>query len=184
MVLVLESGEGLELSNSYIDLVYTYRYLNERYKEAFNRLNDTDKNLYLITASSFIDNVFNWKGERTHTLQAMAFPRRNIDYDGNEYPTNKVPEQVRRACMVALYQLLDNGLDTYKANAQFDLLYVKKEKVGPMETEFFNPTETGLRNNNVSEYEDLNRILKGFYKEDILKNNMGGGTVSVDIIRD
>lgn len=82
-----------------------------------------------------------WCGDRVSATQALAFPRQRArDPDspyGDFFDTTIVPRRVKdAACELAFQFLAAGGSDVASADPN---AIVKRKKVGPLETEYFEP---------------------------------------------
>jgi len=172
MILSVENGEGLPNSNSYISLTDIENYLPSTIKEKWDLLSDDEKNDRLIIASMFIDYSFNWIGQRKTLEQGLNFPRKNIVFQGHEIPDNYIPAQVKKACAMAVNLLINCGIDFFQETGEAQ---VKKEKLGAMETEYFEALKSQFDYN--TQFNDLNNILRGFY------NMPSKGVITAEVLR-
>lgn len=87
-------------------------------------------------ATTYLSNAFTWKGTRTNgRAQALAWPRIDVeDAEGEEVGSDAIPvEIVQACCYVAAAEAATPGV----MNPTVDLTArVKREKVGPIETEY------------------------------------------------
>ena len=158
MQLNVETGNGLHNSNSYIDFIDIDEYLSSSVLEKWNALTDDEKIDRMITASSFIDYSFNWIGQQKTLEQGLCWPRINVLFQNHLMPDNYVPNRIKRACVMALVLIIEHGLFVFQETGESE---VKKEKIGPMETEYFESLKTHSINN--SQYSDINNMLRGLF---------------------
>lgn len=78
VALVVEDGTGLSDANSYADLDFALEYCVSRGYSDWLELSDDEQKIHLIRGTEFVDNFYEWKGQRSSAHQAMAFPRRNV----------------------------------------------------------------------------------------------------------
>lgn len=83
--MIVETGEGLEDSNSYVSVEYADNYFLTRGVSNWAELDLQTKEQSLIRATDYIDNIFKWYGKKMSASQALRFPRVNLkDYEGND----------------------------------------------------------------------------------------------------
>lgn len=102
--IVVEDGTGLATANSYVSLVDSETYFDDRGDTVWAAALDADKEAALIRATQAIDEQGNtrWKGTKSSATQALAWPRTDaVDSDG--YPMLLVPVCVVRAACEAAY---------------------------------------------------------------------------------
>lgn len=76
VTVVVETGESLEDSNSYVTVAEatTYQEANP-YGSAWAAYSETKKAQGVITASRILDQQFQWNGYKSNAAQAMQWPR-------------------------------------------------------------------------------------------------------------
>ena len=174
MLIVYETGEGIPHANSYIDNSDVDSYLVSSGKIKWDELSDDEKKDRLITASQFIDNSFNWVGIRKTFEQGLSWPRLNVMYQGHEVPDTIIPVQIRKACILALNLLIENGIDFFISTGEGS---VKREKLAVMEQEYFAPKDERSSSGMMSDFTDINNLLRGFY---VKANN---GMIIAEVLR-
>ncbi len=76
---VVETGAGTLLANSYISIVDADFYFGTRlYSDAWNKASRFQKSAALTTATRMIDNSFQFAGDRTWPEQPLSWPRRGV----------------------------------------------------------------------------------------------------------
>jgi len=158
MQLIIETGQGLPDANSYINEVDVEQYLPSSVLANWNELSDDEKIDRLILASLFIDISFNWKGQQKTLEQGLSWPRVCVYFQGHTVPDNFIPKQIKRTCVMAVSLIMEFGIGVFQDTGE---VQVKKEKLGPIETEYF----LALKNQSLdsSEYSDINNMLRGFF---------------------
>ena len=173
MKLVVETGAGLPDANSYVSLNDAMKNLPSLAKEEWKGMLKNERIDRLVIASQFIDVSFIWAGQQKTFEQGLSWPRVCVYFEGHSVPDNIVPRQVKRAVIMALLMIFEHGISVFQSNAE---LLVKKEKLGPIETEYFSP---GVHYYEFkSQYEDINNMLHGFYSAP-----SGGNVIAVDVKR-
>lgn len=135
MSLTVETGTGSALSDALISIVDADAYHTARGNTAWTGA-DADKEAAIRRATAFLSNSFIWAGLRTNgRSQALAWPRGGVvDQEGNGIESDEIPVEIKDACAeIALRELVTPGA----MNPDFTASeMVKREKVGPLETEY------------------------------------------------
>ncbi len=140
--LIIEDGSGIENANSYTDLVYARIY-------ALNRgillsSNDDELSSFSIKATDYLETLeCRFQGNRSFLTQNLSFPRTGVYLNGSEdpLPINVIPKSLINA-QIQLIIEQTNGFDLMPTVSPQD--YVKKTKVGPIETEYSDPLSIGI----------------------------------------
>lgn len=135
--IIVEDGSGKVDSNSYVSIEYAKTFLQVRGVE----VSDNDEiAIMLIKAIDYLESKC-FKGEKTNPEQALAFPRSGVEINDIELPDDLIPLAIQRAqCQLVI--AIESGLDlTGNVSAQD---YIVKEKVGPIEMQYADPTEVGI----------------------------------------
>lgn len=138
MAFVLEDGTGLSNSNAYVDVPFVTSYWSDRggAPSAWTDLGSTAKQGLIVKACDYIDYRFRWRGYRQLSTQGMEWPRLNAKRDDGTLVTG-IPTEVKEA--VAEYAVRAASSDLAPDPVYQDenaLLEAKREKVGPIETEY------------------------------------------------
>lgn len=158
MRLIVETGQSLPDANSYIDVADIEKYLSSNVLAEYNKLSADEKIDRLIIASLFVDYSFNWNGQQKTLEQGLCWPRINVFFQGHTIPDDYIPKQLKRACSMAVNLIMEFGSNVFQETGE---LQVKKEKLGQIETEYFEAIKIAYNNN--SRYTDINNILRGLY---------------------
>lgn len=161
----VENGEGIEDANSYVDLAFANQFMANMGRKEWLALEDDIKKISLVKATSYVDNLFTWKGTKATQQQALSFPRLNIvDLDGFEVVG--IPTKLKQAvCEAAFYGFSEELFATYDTNGAVKKhsLRSKASVVEEEESfEYFSSAEIEVEN--ISKYAALNSLLKGLYK--------------------
>ncbi len=166
MPLVLDATAGGASSNSYVSLADAETYFEGRpFASAWNDADQPEKEQALVYATTILDRE-RWAGAKGTTYnaaltQTLAWPRRwvpTLEWDAapqlisewfidtatGYYSELTVPTPIVRAtCELALEILRAGDTDPFSVD---DTSNIKREKTGPLETEYFAPTNptTGL----------------------------------------
>lgn len=134
MALVIEDGSSVANATSYIDVDYLRAYAEARGREV--PADDADIEPHIIRAMDRIEaRLSDLKGRFTYDGQTLAFPRYGMFLFGRQYPFpyNEVPPNILKAqAEYTLASLAGNELMPTRADGA-----IKRDKVGPIETEYF-----------------------------------------------
>jgi len=172
MRLIIETGQGLPDANTYIEEMDIEKYLPSTVLTNWNELSEDEKIDRLMLASLFIDISFNWKGQQKTLDQGLSWPRTCVYFQGHVIPDDYIPRQIKRACVMAISLIMEFGIGVFQDTGE---VQVKKEKLGPIETEYFEALK--VQSLNSSEYTDMNNMLRGFYR------SPNSGVVAVEVLR-
>jgi hypothetical protein len=131
VTLIVEDGTGVANANSYADLDFIRAYAASRGVT----LSDDDEVLepVVINVMDFIETrCFN--GVRIYA-DGLSFPRSGIVIDGVTIPSNTIPLTLKRAEAQLTIDVAISGVTLMPSGVSAP--QVKREKVGPIETEFF-----------------------------------------------
>jgi hypothetical protein len=159
MQLVVETGAGLPNANSYIDMAGIDYYLSSNEMAKLSNLSESEQTDRLVTASLFIDYSFNWLGHKKSLEQGLNWPRVNVKFQKYDIPDNYIPLQLKRACAMAISLIMEFGLNVFQETSE---ARVKKEKLGPLETEYFESLKNELVNK--TQFSDINNMLRGLFR--------------------
>lgn len=131
MSLIVEDGTGLSTAQSYVSVADADFYHTAHGNATWTGI-DTLKEAALVRATQALDARYPWQGIRYVETQALDWPRSGAaDIDG--YEITGIPQGVKDAlCEMALLELVSPGVLTESMEQG-----IKREKVGPLETEYF-----------------------------------------------
>jgi hypothetical protein len=138
-MLITETGAGLADAESYASVAAADARCVSLGSTAWAGLAEADKEIALRKAMVFMATYrTRWSGRRVYQHQALDWPRHNVVVDGFMVPSTSVPTDVVNACIDLAVRAgggedLLPDLDT-GSNA------IKKDKTGPLETEYFQNT--------------------------------------------
>jgi len=138
MEFVVETGEGLSNATSYVSLNYVDSYIEFRNidSEWFD-MDDEEKELRIIQATEYIDNLLMWASTLKDTEQSLNFPRVSFeDKQGRTVSSDSVPEKIRQA--VALTTFVGLSDDIYDEGA-----LLSSESYGKSSESYFKPQRVG-----------------------------------------
>lgn len=99
--------------------------------------NEDTRQKYLNSASLELDTI-DWIGERATAEQELEWPRTGTPYSATAWPSILVQATI----LLAWYNATRLAADPETDVANPDTAVIKREKVGPIETEFFAPSTT------------------------------------------
>ena len=129
MPFIVEDGTGLTTANSYIDLTFANEYHSDRGETEWASATDENKQFAIVKGTQYLDSHFIFKSTPLKATQSLKFPR-------TEY-SNLIPLALKKAVAVySLFALRDELYDSERVEITGNLKkQVRKEKVGPLETE-------------------------------------------------
>lgn len=132
MALIVEDGTGLETAESYATAAQADTRLAALGMTNWAGITTTEKEQALRRATVAMGQFFGvrWKGARLYRIQALDWPRYGVDVKGFCIPSTEVPADVVNACIDLALKAAAGDLNADLARA------VKREKVGPIETEY------------------------------------------------
>lgn len=109
---IVENGEGLINSNSYVSIEEATDYYSIRLYSEWDELSLELKQALLISATYFVDEQYNWAGYRKYDDQSLNFPRTDV-YNPRGQLVEDIPNSIKRAVMEAARKMLIKSGDTY-----------------------------------------------------------------------
>jgi hypothetical protein len=150
MPLVVETGFGSSLSNAYLSVASADTYHEERGNDSWEEATFAAKEAAIIRASQWIDTFYKFRGQRTHSTQAMAWPRSGaVDDDGFE--VEGLPPVVVYATAEAALRALQGDLSPDRERGG----RVVRQKVGEVEVEYAPEAPAG------TVYAHIDALLRG-----------------------
>ena len=167
--LIVEDGTCVANANSYISLEDAKEYQFSCNRTDWLELTEEEQKASLVKATTYVDNLFTWKGRRKFREQELSFPRVMIkDLDG--FDVVGIPKRLQKAiCEAAYYGYSEDLFSVY--DSEKGVLKRAKDVVSgavEQEREYFNAEETTV--DIISKYAALDSLLKGLY---IPKPNKG-----------
>lgn len=131
MSLILEDGIGRADANSYADLAFADGYHAPRGRAGWAAAAAEEREAALIKATDYLDAVYDFRGDRERSEQALAWPRFCAEDDAGRRMAG-VPDAVRRACAeLALRALTEDLLPDEARGGR-----VTSETLGPISTTY------------------------------------------------
>lgn len=135
MAFVVENGTGLPDANSYVSVAEADAYHADRGNNAWTGA-EAVKQAALVRATDYIEQIYGerWQGAPVSMSQALSWPRGGVA----NVPADIVPVRLKQAvCQLAL-----EAVSGIELNPTLDRA-IKKEKIGPLETEYMNNASSG-----------------------------------------
>jgi hypothetical protein len=129
MPLVIETGEGLENSNSYVSLEEFAEYAADRLQDL--PADEPAQQALLLRAMEYLESIDDYKGVRNTGTQALKWPRTGVYIDGFPVAKNKIPTNLKRAQMQLGIEAI-----SYDLMPSTDGFAVASEKVDVIEVEY------------------------------------------------
>lgn len=140
MDIIVETGAIVPNANSYVTIKEAQEYAVARGLKVFK--DDKHTSECLIRAMDYLA-AFRYKGLQTSLTQSLSWPRTGVYVKGYlpAYDENSIPNEFRLAQIEIAIAIAD-GVVVFANSGKTvegDTGSVKKEKVGPIETEYFSP---------------------------------------------
>lgn len=154
--MVVETGEGLEGSNSYVSVSYADDYFSARGVSAWAGLETEQKEQALIRATDYVDSIFKWYGRKMSPGQSLRFPRVNLkDYEGNEI--TGIPNCLKQAVCEAAALVSDGTELFHTGNENGDVV---SENITSLSFTYSN-TKKAVSDKTI--YDSINTKLRGLF---------------------
>lgn len=129
MPLILETGEGLEDSNTYVTLDELGEYAADRLETLPTQENQ--QTALLIKAMEYLESIDDFKGTRIKQSQSLDWPRQGVYVDGFPLDKTKIPKALKRAQMQLAIEAM-----SFDLMPSTDGFAVASEKVDVIEVEY------------------------------------------------
>lgn len=144
---IVENGTGLVNANSYVSVQEATDYFSVDAFEnpGWSSLAQVEKEYLLIKATRFLDNYYDYLGDKVFQAASLRWPRSGVvDLDGNTVSSNIVPVAIKNAVCEFAHALItedlgeepdDRGLQSLKVSS-IELVFDKTDKKGyvPLKT--------------------------------------------------
>lgn len=139
MAFKVETGQGLEDANAYVDVPAFKDYCGLRSIDVSGK---TDEEIQgaIVNATDWIDANFtnNLLGSPAFVQQALQFPRSGlVDATGNQRPLGYMPPQLAKATCILAIEALNGKLWTNVSGASQQII---EDTIGPVTTKY-NPVK-------------------------------------------
>lgn len=140
IAIVVEDGTGVANANSYQTVANARLYAENRGIEL--PTDDDEIAAMLIRSTDYLEaQACRYQGKPTSSTQVLQWPRTGVFLNCDEVPSNVIPKSLISA-QSALVMAINAGFDLQPNVSPQD--YVIREKVGPIDTEYADPTAVGI----------------------------------------
>lgn len=164
--MVVEDGTGLLDSNSFVSLEYADDYFTSHGVTSWSDKQPEEKEVLLINATDYINNIFDWKGKKATPEQALNFPRTEL-YTKDGYEVEGVPKQLKEAVCEAVVVLLGNKQLYQSVNENGA---VTSEHIGQLSFTY----DVSQKIKDSTLFESINNRLRGLYNDTSKKKIYSG----------
>jgi hypothetical protein len=164
MAIVIESGAGLANAEGYASVPECDAYFAKLGNVAWDEADD--KEALIRKATQYIDAEYSFKGSRVSSLQALAWPRYGVVFDGYDLPSGAVPKQVKAACCELALRAMAGDLI-----ADVAAQYAEEVSVGPIRKKM-----SGLANGGQKRFALVDALLGPLLRG-------GNGGASIQLVR-
>jgi hypothetical protein len=135
--IVVEDGTGKTDANAYVSVASARAYAEARGKDDVLPEDDDDVAALIVQSTDYLETL-PWKGTRTTTTQALAFPRCGVVIDGQCLADDVIPVRLTTAQSQAVLEIAVNGdlLPTQMKPG------IKEKDIGPIKTIYFGGDNT------------------------------------------
>jgi hypothetical protein len=147
MALIIETGAGVPGANSFVTVAEADTFLANLGDAQWAGLTTLEKEPYLIRGAFYVSNgmIYIYTGTLGVYGQGLAWPRAGAYYRGGTptVPALTIPPEVKTAQIVAAQAALQGILPgAGTGGGSVGTADVKKEKVGELEVEYFDPARS------------------------------------------
>lgn len=130
MALIIENGTIVSGANSYVDVNTIKDYAALR---GITFVDDASVEIFAIQSMDYLETL-SYKGAQVDPdTQELQWPRKGAIVNGRELPETTIPKQLKNAqCQLCIYRF--QGIPLFQEGVGGS--FVKREKVGPLETEY------------------------------------------------
>lgn len=157
--MIVETGEGIENADSYVSLGYADDYFSARGVSSWAELDEEAKEQALVRATDYVDNMFQWLGQKLTAAQSLRFPRKNlVDYEGAE--VSGIPAALKQSVCDAAVLAADGTelFQTAEANGA-----VVSERIGELSFTYQGKSSEGVASTTL--YDSINTRLRGLFRD-------------------
>lgn len=168
MALIIEDGTVISDANSYVTVAEVRAYALAR--GITLSTTDSDVEVYLIKAGDYLNSIDNFRGDAVEFEQSMKWPRSNVYVGLYPVASDAIPTAIKKAQMQLVLHLAD-GIDL---NPITTGNFIKREKIGPLETEYSENINT-----DAAPTLPLVEALLAPYQSNLKSSSNGGGFLTV-----
>lgn len=158
--MIVEDGTSKVNADSYVTVEFADNYFSARGVSSWVALTVTQKEQFLIRATDFIDNIYQWYGKKATSEQSLRFPRINlVDYEGNVI--EGIPTCLKQAVCDAA-QLVSGGTELFQTkNENGDVV---SETITTLSFTYAH-NEQSSKTTQTTLYDSINTKLRGLFRE-------------------
>ena len=134
VALIIESGEGLADAESFVTAAELVDYA-AKYGATIPADEPAQEALLRRAAVAMDD--YTWKGERTSGDQALSWPRRYVDIDGDVKPSDLIPARIKHGQMALAAEIHADDVDPVEKRQG---PITKKRVEGAVEVQYAEPS--------------------------------------------
>lgn len=174
MALIVEDGSGVANANSYVSVVNYRTWATARGLSLPPETPEGDLSIEqaAIKVTDYLEIEFCYQGEQVEDDQSLSWPRVGVVLKGKDFAEDEIPKNLVTASYYLINAVL-NGAELMPNVSGNATDYIKKEKVGPIETEYADPTQFDGK----TTFTAVERLL-----ESLLGSDCSGG-FSFDVVR-
>lgn len=140
MALIIEDGTGVEDANTYVS-VEDARAIAETRGLTLSA-SGTELGAQLVSSADRLTSYEGrFSGVRTTGEQGLSYPRNRSYRYGSVFPNNSIPKELKLA-QVMLASMLEEGVEIWQTSSAG----IRREKVGPLETEYSDDAAASVGN--------------------------------------
>lgn len=138
--IIVEDGTLVANANSYDELANIRTFASNR--GVTLPVDDDELAVMVLKAMDYIEaQACRFQGSLVSSSQALQWPRNEVVLNGDYIPNTLIPNSLKNA-LAQLVVVQNQGFEIQPNFSPQD--YVKKEKVGPIETEYSDPLKVGI----------------------------------------
>ena len=166
--MVVEDGTGLIDSNSYVSLEYADDYFTSHGVSIWSEKTEEEKEILLVKATDYIDNIFDWNGIKSTKEQGLNFPRLGL-FDKDGYKVEDVPKQLKDSVCEAVTVVMSDKELFQSASENGAVI---SEHIGSLSFTY----DVSQKIKDSTLYESINSRLRGLFR-DTSKSKIYSGKV-------
>lgn len=155
--MIVEDGTGLIDADSFVDIAYSDDYFSARGVTSWETLTLSEKEILLVKATDYIDNVFDWLGKKSTPEQSLNFPRIEL-YTKDGYAVDGIPKQLKD-CVCECALILSQNKTLFKTENENGA--VTSEHIGSLSFTY----DVSQKITDSTLYESINTRLRGLYRD-------------------
>lgn len=140
IAIIVEDGSGVTNANSYSTVTNAREYAASR-GVVLPSDNDEVAAMLIRSADYLEAQACRYQGRRATSAQSLEWPRVGVILHCDEVPSFVIPKSLI-AAQIQLAIAINDGFDLQPNVSPQD--YVVREKVGPIDTEYADPTKVGI----------------------------------------